>query len=217
MIGHQRDILATLGIDLWIPRAQLCQPHQHNIWRDQATAEIVSDIIVQPQKIQAADAVIQPSIQTKVVPAQVSEQVIETSLSEGVAETLLQRESVAIQSFSLQALKLPSCSILIDATEMTQQTQQLWSNIQRAIAGEFLELNWPFPWGNAQDGRGAESYIQGFIDAISHEKSIVFLGEIPHIKNSKILQLASLEQMLEQPILKKSLWQLMQHKAATLE
>ncbi|EQB0913196.1 hypothetical protein ACYBAW_003807, partial [Acinetobacter baumannii] len=25
MIGQQRNILATLGIDIWIPRTQVCQ------------------------------------------------------------------------------------------------------------------------------------------------------------------------------------------------
>ena len=50
MIGHQRDILATLGIDLWIPRDSACQPHQVSIWRDQAAPEFHSDIVLPQSK-----------------------------------------------------------------------------------------------------------------------------------------------------------------------
>lgn len=36
MIGQQRNILATLGIDVWIPRTQVCQKNNaHTLWRDQ--------------------------------------------------------------------------------------------------------------------------------------------------------------------------------------
>jgi len=36
MIGQQRNILATLGIDVWIPRTQACQKNNaHTVWRDQ--------------------------------------------------------------------------------------------------------------------------------------------------------------------------------------
>lgn len=36
MIGQQRNILATLGIDIWIPRTQVCQKNNaHTLWRDQ--------------------------------------------------------------------------------------------------------------------------------------------------------------------------------------
>ncbi|MBK5646351.1 MAG: hypothetical protein I4N51_04040, partial [Acinetobacter sp.] len=49
MIGHQREVLASLGIDLWVPDFL---PSQQNvaasIWRDQSTTEIISEI-VRPQ------------------------------------------------------------------------------------------------------------------------------------------------------------------------
>ena len=49
MIGHQREVLASLGIDLWVPAFL---PSQQNattsIWRDQSTTEIISEI-VRPQ------------------------------------------------------------------------------------------------------------------------------------------------------------------------
>ena len=43
MIGRQRNILATLGIDVWIPREVVCEKNTApSLWRDQATEEIQS-------------------------------------------------------------------------------------------------------------------------------------------------------------------------------
>ena len=85
-------------------------------------------------------------------------------------------------------------------------------NIQRAVQAEFHALQWPFAWTNMQDGRGAASYVQGFLDALSAEKNVLCLGGIPHLQSSKSIQLASLQDMLDQPLLKKRLWQFMQNK-----
>lgn len=40
MIGQQRNVLAALGIDVWIPRDVVCQKNTaSSIWRDQAVEE----------------------------------------------------------------------------------------------------------------------------------------------------------------------------------
>lgn len=40
MIGQQRNILATLGIDLWIPKTQVCQKNNaQSLWRDHVVEE----------------------------------------------------------------------------------------------------------------------------------------------------------------------------------
>ncbi len=213
MIGHQRAILATLGIDLWIPRDSACQPHQVSIWRDQAAPEFHSDIVLPQSK--------QPEVFTDLsIPEPVIQPEAEVMPVVSVPTPVLvqeQREIIQIPPFSLQILSLAHCSIVIDATAMTEETQNLWTNIQRAVVSEFCELNWPFPWANVQDGRGVDSYIQGFLDGMSAEKNIIFLGTVPYISNSKIIQLASLQEMLDQPILKKRLWQFMQNRSASLK
>lgn len=212
MIGHQRDILATLGIDIWIPKGDVCQQHQVSIWRDQAPAELHSEIIL-PQPTQIAPVAKAPLI----APEPVTVEAKAEAKSEApvvVATIQEQREILHIPPFNLQALSLEHCTIVIDATEMTEQTQLLWTNIQRAPQSEFYELNWPFPWVNLQDGRGVESYIQGFLDMMSLEKNIISLGSIPHVTHNKMIQLASLQEMLDQPIRKKRLWQFMQNRPA---
>ena len=42
MIGRQRNILATLGIDVWIPRKSYAKNIAPSLWRDQATEQIQS-------------------------------------------------------------------------------------------------------------------------------------------------------------------------------
>ena len=215
MIGHQRDILASLGIDLWIPRAAVCQSHQTALWRDQAATEILPDLtLINRVPVALEKPVITPA------PVQRSTVFVgpQAAPIEHVPTAPLDvDEQLEIPPFVLQALSLPHCSIVMDATQVTEQQQQLWANIQRAMAAEFYELQWPFAWLNLQDGRGVGAYIQGFIDAISTDKHVIVLGQIPHILNDKTIVLASLQEMLDQPLLKKRLWQFMQNKPPTRE
>ena len=210
MIGHQRDILATLGIDIWIPKGDVCQQHQVSIWRDQAPAELHSEIIL-PQPTQIAPVEKAPLIAPEPVTVEAKAEV-KSKVPVMVAPIQEQREILHIPPFNLQALSLEHCTIVIDATEMTEQTQLLWTNIQRVLQSEFYELNWPFPWVNLQDGRGVESYIQGFLDMKKKKKNIISLGSIPHVTHNKMIQLASLQEMLDQPIHKKRLGQFMQNR-----
>lgn len=217
MIGHQRDILATLGIDVWIPKAELCQPHQNHLWRDQSAPELSTEIILPQIQLQVSEPVIAPkeSVKQPVDAIAANKPVVTVQPAIDVSEPVVQ--SVQVDAFSLQLLSLDQCSILINATQMTEAQQQLWMNIQRAVSFEFSELNWPFPWVNVQDGRGVGSYVQGFVDVQGTDKNILVLGEAPHLTHAKIIQLASLQEMLDQPILKKRLWQFMQPRMVAVE
>ncbi|MDK1683710.1 hypothetical protein [Acinetobacter terrestris] len=213
MIGHQRDILATLGIDIWVPKDAACQNMpSSSIWRDQAAPEYLSEIVVakaQPlivpePKVEPLKTLDQPD------PLPAPTPVVKEVQAEIVPQVVEERPALHIAAFQLQAFGLPHCVIVTDATELSAEQQQLWNNIQQALQAEYYELQWPFPLINFQDGRGAESYVQGFIDAISADKNIIFLGQFPYFKHSKSIHLAGLQEMLDQPLLKKRLWQFMQ-------
>ncbi|MCL6233334.1 hypothetical protein [Acinetobacter amyesii] len=211
MIGHQRSIMAAMGIDVWIPQAAPCQQFSSNIWRDQAAPEIVSEILLKnaPQPTPVSS---QTELKNNV--DVVVNQPVEAPKDEPkVVEPVEVRPIVQIPSFNLEAICLMHCVIVIDATELTAEQQVLWSNIQRAVSADFFALQWPFGWVNLQDGRGAASYVQGFIDAMSLDKNVICLGDIPYLEHAKVYPLASLQQMIEQPLLKKRLWQFMQNKA----
>lgn len=215
MIGHQRDILATLGIDIWIPKDVACQNMpSSSIWRDQAAPEYLTEIVIaksqpeipiapqieQPKVLERTEPLTRPTLLSKEVPTEVAPLAIE------------ERTALQIAPFQLQAFGLPDCVIVVDATEMTAEQQQLWNNIQQAVQAEYYELQWPFPLLNFQDSRGVDSYVHGFLDAISADKNIILIGQLPYLADPKSINLASLQEMLDQPLLKKRLWQFMQKK-----
>lgn len=204
MIGHQREVLAQLGIDIWVTRDTLCQEiTQPSIWRDQALPEIITNLAIQ-RKTFEKNVVTQetPVIRTKVKEQKITVEVIQTE----------DKPKLEIDAFSLQALKLNHVVIILNSTEINAEQQQLWGNIQRALQAEFFELNWPFTLPEMNDGQGVENYIQGFIDMIATEKLMISLGEIPHWSHPELTTFASLQEMLNQPLLKRKLWNFIQSK-----
>lgn len=216
MIGHQRNVLAALGIDIWVPKNS---PHQEknlgSIWRDQL-AEIASSSVeptplVEIRKPEPAPQVI---LRATPQPPVIPEPAVERTQVSAPIET---RASEQVAAFALQAFSLPHCVVITETTALTEQQQRLWSNIQTAIPTQHHELKWPFPLFNFQDGRGVRSYIQGFLDALCLDKTLICLGNPPYIQQAKMMCLASLQEMLEQPLLKKQLWQLMQNNDEKME
>lgn len=210
MIGHSREVLASLGIDVWISRGAVCQELSNpSIWRDQNTVELVMEQIPHHQPI--IEKV--PLLPDPIVSFE-SEKVLEQSKEKQLEPIIEQdvRPALKIESFNIQALVLPYLVILMEGSNITADQQLLWANIQRGIHAEFSELNWPFALPDLQDGYAVESYIQGFLDVISMDKNILTLGGIPHYQKSNITHLASLQEMLDEPLLKKRLWKFIQTK-----
>lgn len=215
MMGHQREILASLGIDIWVSRTAVSQTlPQPSVWRDQAAPERYSDIIVpaavnqqlkQQQPIIHEEPKQEPSPQHTVVEVVVPDDIPE-------ARVMLQ-----VEAFSIEALQLPYCVILVESTALSQKQQQLWRNIQHALQAEYHVLQWPFAIEVLQDGIGVENYVQGFVDVLSADKKMLILGQLPHFKSEQCLHLASLQEMLDQPLLKKSLWDAIQTSSLQLK
>ena len=215
MIGQQRNRLAALGIDVWIPREVVCQKNTApSLWRDQLiddvskstertfeVAPILEDIPATSAQTPPI-AEIEVSQQTKVV----TEPIVKAALDEKEQIVI----TAQVQSFELQMYVLENCAILLETSQLSDAQSQLWQNIQKARLGQYAELKWPFPLAAFQESRGLSSYIQGFLDAIATQKKILCLGQLDFIQHANILYLASLEEMLAQPLLKRRLWQLMQ-------
>lgn len=137
---------------------------------------------------------------------------------------------IHVEPFVLHALSTPDYVIALDATQLDDTQLNLWKNIQLAAAGQFQELKWPFPLSQFQDGRGAKSYLQGFFDALCIDKKLICLGALPlaDLKKNEngenqasintqisidagqatsIVQLHTLQEMIDQPQHKRALWQ----------
>ena len=215
MIGRQRNILATLGIDVWIPREVVCEKNiAPSLWRDQEAEQIHSLPIQFETPVQN-----KPELQIKHEPVQPITVVepldsVEIIVAPQAVELIRGKEQVVVttqvQSFELQMYILENCAILVESSRFNEAQQQLWQNIQKAKMGQYAELKWPFPLADFQESRGLPSYIQGFLDAAAMNKKILCLGHLDFIQHSNILHLASLEEMIAQPLLKRRLWQLMQ-------
>lgn len=207
MIGHQREVLAQLGIDIWVSRNAVCQKMaQPSIWRDHTSSEIITHLTPQPEPVLAEATVarvVQPSAELHTVVAETNDQLLRSSQ---------EQSSTQIADFSLQAIMLPHLVIVLDSTALNHEQQQLWANIQRAVQAEFFELNWPFILSDLHDAHAVENYIQGFIDVIAQGKLLISLGDIPHWQQNRLMRLASLAEMLQQPLLKRRLWNFIQNK-----
>lgn len=215
MMGHQREILASLGIDIWVSRTAVSQTlPQPSVWRDQAAPEIYSDIIVPAavnQQLKQQQPIIQEEPKQEPSPQHT---VVEVVVPDDIPEA---RVMLQVEAFSIEALQVPYCVILVESTALSQKQQQLWRNIQHALQAEYDVLQWPFAIEVLQDGIGVENYVQGFVDVLSADKKMLILGQLPHFKSEQCLHLASLQEMLDQPLLKKSLWDAIQATSLQLK
>lgn len=215
MMGHQRDILASLGIDIWVSRTAVSQTlPQSSVWRDQAAPEIHSDIIVPAavnQQLKQQQPIIHEEPKQEPSPQHTA---VEVVVPDDIPEA---RVMLQVEAFSIEALQLPYCVILVESTALSQKQQQLWRNIQHALQAEYHVLQWPFALEVLQDGIGVENYVQGFVDVLSADKNMLILGQLPHFRSEQCLHLASLQEMLDQPLLKKSLWDAIQATSLQLK
>lgn len=215
MMGHQRDILASLGIDIWVSRTAVSQTlPQSSVWRDQAAPEIHSDIIVPAavnQQLKQQQPIIHEEPKQEPSPQHTA---VEVVAPDDIPEA---RVMLQVEAFSIEALQLPYCVILVESTALSQKQQQLWRNIQHALQAEYHVLQWPFALEVLQDGIGVENYVQGFVDVLSADKNMLILGQLPHFRSEQCLHLASLQEMLDQPLLKKSLWDAIQATSLQLK
>ena len=215
MMAHQREILASLGIDIWVSRTAVPQTlPQSSLWRDLAAPELHSEIIVlatvnQQSKQQQSTILEEPAQEPS--PQHTA---VEVVAPDDIPEA---RVILQVEAFSIEALQLPYCVILVESTALSQKQQQLWRNIQHALQAEYHVLQWPFALEVLQDGIGVENYVQGFVDVLSADKNMLILGQLPHFRSEQCLHLASLQEMLDQPLLKKSLWDAIQATSLQLK
>lgn len=223
-VEHQRNIMALMGIDLWVPKTAVPTRVYNNtsLYRDQDKSEIGSlnfESLTESSSQSTKNEILKHQLNQVVEPElRLLNQPEEKMQVESIQprSTLKKLESintqpeVKIEAFELQALSFERCVVVINSTSMSVEQAVLWRNIQASVDGKFFELKWPFALTALQDARGVSVYVKGFLDAISVEKNIITLGSLEHYQNDLFLQTASLQDMLDQPITKRKLWKLMQ-------
>ncbi|MHA3083012.1 hypothetical protein ACX1NX_07540 [Acinetobacter sp. ANC 5383] len=226
MIEQQRQQLAMMGIDLWIPRHAAVHSISTTttLWRDAdigqsgqlSTAsklpeldsaivlknEIKKEIVIKPD-----DQHVSVNVKAVEIPLNIQETVHAAAVTKVDAESL----EIEQQAFQLQVLFAEQFVFLVDQQQLTAQTLPLWRNIQQALHLQDASLQWPFPLVNLQEPIGLQDYLQGFFDVVAAEKSIFCLGELPVSFKLSCQTVPSLQEMLQQPLLKQQLWKLIQH------
>ena len=238
--ARQRSILAGMGISLWIPRlarTRTVDPASSGIWRDhtasaqiQVTAPVtpVADVppaaLVHPGTVQT-EAGIQPAAQPAPAinhlpanPNTIAGQLPTTALAPAV-DTSLRTEAQPAQSlvrFSVLAVELKHWIVLIDEQSLQHAAaRQLWNNICAAFANpEPVRFNWPLADGMRwQHPQGAKAALNGFLFRMGMDKRIGLMGQLQDdIAPDRIERLPTLQELLEQPLKKRSLWSLLKQQ-----
>lgn len=220
MIEQQRQQLAMMGIDLWIPRHAAVRSISTatTLWRDadigqsaqlstvSKRAELESAIVLKQEIKQ--ETVIKPDDQHVSLNLKAVEAPAHTA---AVAKIDVEPLEIEQQAFQLQVLFSEQFVLLVDQQQLTAQTLPLWRNIQHALHLQDASLQWPFPLVNLQEPSGLQDYLQGFFDVVAAEKSIFCLGELSVSFKLSCQAVASLQDMLQQPLLKQQLWKLIQY------
>lgn len=237
--ARQRAILAGLGIPLWIPKL-LGARKQHAastiIWRDQPGLDQLGISI--PQTLQVANVAAQqetsvvpienqssvarqavPEQSAKVADVTVSNPIIAPMPLPGADVAVHPADSLSSQPllrFSVQAVEINHWILLVDEqTLQSTEVRQLWGNICAAFAKtEQLRFNWPLADGlRWQHPQGAKAALNGFLFRLGMDKRIGLMGQLQDdVMPDRIERLPTLQELIEQPLKKRSLWQLLKQQ-----
>ena len=222
MIDHQHSVLRTMGIDLWIPRETVCVDiATTSLWRDQAPPEQNNTVTTLPQTIELPIVDLAQDVIPTRLARTIPNQPLQQSKSEIVQSVEQDKTALSIEAllsdlsdtpvcapFQLQALVLPQYTLVVESTRFNETHWALWQNIQQALSATSRVLEWPFPLLPMQDARGVACYVQGFLDATGLEQKVFILGELPYVQiQAHWEKMPEIQQLLDQPVLKKQLWQ----------
>lgn len=233
--ARQRSILAGMGISLWVPRLARTRkilPASADMWRDQVVtgqipvaapvpATAIPDVVpVMPDAVQAGlqvQLVVEPVLTAN--PAESAGQLPATVAAVVAMQAGAGQDAVQTQSplrFSVQAVELPHWILLIDEQSLQHAAaRQLWANICAAFANpEPVRFNWPLADGlRWQHPQGAKAALNGFLFRMGMDKRIGLMGQLQDdIAPDRIERLPTLQELLEQPLKKRSLWSLLKQQ-----
>lgn len=209
-------LLQQLGIQQWIPRQQLGRPVQtEQLWRDglkdedekysaSPPREITSTLA--PPSIAQQRSTLQPIIEKIKAPREMLEQAanIDVAINSDVPPEAEFGQDI---NFDYQVLVHEKFIVFAAVTDARQQ--QLYHNLQSTCNALHTQLKWPLNIDGwlSHDGL-VESYMTGFL-ALHQPELVILIGDIrcPLDSALNIYQAPSLAELLQQPLLKQSLWE----------
>ena len=219
MNPRTRAVLAVLGVPVWAARQHAVrQVTPTPIWRD-VTEEVVprSEALV---RLGTHEKVVQVSVpnrhapppsvvQARPIPITPQHRAVEAKapIVQPVAV-----EATAVR-FAVEVLVLQSWLLVVPSQQLADNAcRQLWEQIQLVFAKQPVEWFWPLAEGARwQTAPYAAVALQGFFARLAPQARVGLMGELPdQALPERVERLPSLQQLIEQPLQKRTLWQLLQ-------
>jgi len=146
----------------------------------------------------------------------------EKSTRQPFAQTIAASEAVHVEQvlrFSLEARVIGEWVVLVSVQALNHPDRRtLWQNINQAFqrddsssSSEAFRLDWPLAEGTRwQHNVGAQAALMGFLTRFGTERRVGLMGELPDsIIPEHLERLPSLDELLQAPLKKRSLWRLL--------
>ncbi|MDE2420106.1 MAG: hypothetical protein KGO49_02845 [Gammaproteobacteria bacterium] len=136
------------------------------------------------------------------------------------AQVIATNESVHVEQvirFSLEARVIGEWVVLVSVQALNHPDRHaLWKNISQSLifrqdSQEVCRFDWPLAEGARwQTNVGAQAALMGFLTRFGSERRIGLMGELPDsIIPDRLERLPSLDELLREPLKKRSLWRLL--------
>ncbi len=148
--------------------------------------------------------------------------VVEKSTRQPFAHTIVATETVHVEQvlrFSLEARVIGEWVVLISVQALSHPDRRaLWQNLIQAFSAgaastnnDVSRLDWPLAEGARwQHNVGAQAALLGFLTRFGGARRIGLMGELPDtVLPEHVERLPSLDEMLQEPLKKRSLWRLL--------
>jgi hypothetical protein len=136
------------------------------------------------------------------------------------AQTIATNEAIHVEQvirFSLEARVIGGWVVLVSVQALNHPDRNaLWKNISQALifrqdSQEVCRFDWPLAEGARwQQNTGAQAALMGFLTRFGSERRMGLMGELPDsIVPDRVERLPSLDELLRDPLKKRSLWRLL--------
>jgi hypothetical protein len=147
-------------------------------------------------------------------------QSVEKSTRLPFAQTIATNEAIHVEQvirFSLEARVIGEWVVLVSVQALNHPDRNaLWKSISQALifrqdSQEVCRFDWPLAEGARwQQNAGAQAALMGFLTRFGSERRMGLMGELPDaIIPDRLERLPSLDELLSEPLKKRSLWRLL--------
>lgn len=169
--------------------------------------------VSQPSHINSIESSASLQLKTVVPPAEKSTRLPFT-------QTIATSEAIHVEQvirFSLEARVIGEWVVLVSVQALNHPDRNaLWKNISQALifkqdSQEVCRFDWPLAEGARwQKNAGAQAALMGFLTRFGSERRMGLMGELPDaIIPDRLERLPSLDELLREPLKKRSLWRLL--------